>query len=859
MSKMYSTSRGVYKPIRYLLQCRWRAFARSLVQLSCWEVLWGCVCLADLWLVSSAIAFVPRGGPGFLAIDTASWVFSLLAWADVCVHLKRSLLDETLKMRSVKSVSWEYLLLWFWVDAVASVPVYVLLGLVGARPLLAGAFVLVKLVRAYRACQRCFCRKIWALDAAVQGDCHGYDRLEPGWRMPSVLWLLNLPGAFTSLALMAHANACIWAVSHPGWDSETGLGDGLADYGEAFYRMNLELAIDTTRFPGLQVLLSVERLVISGYILFWIVMWTHVAREERATSLAPRRTLQYLRLHGTSKETYLQVEKFLREVSSFLRVKGDFELTMSKALPADLSWKVREELWSQRLLSLSLLSEVNKWDRDIIGELAQRVTEEVYAPNILVCSEGDPATSAYYVLSGELRVDSSLAEDKPIAPFTRGMWLGERALVNHNLCRSGTVFAGGGTACSLMVVPAEDFHVLLEEADLTQKFQEFCREHIWRGLCGRCGALGDHFADGCPLIGGGASGCNTPVSLAADSPNVSIRVRTPRAAASARAASAVAQIAQAPWELQVFLRERKMEHLLPFLERLGVHDLFGLELLEASDLRGAMEKEHHTLTDEEARLVSRQSIQDFREHANGKSLHLAQAFYAQHHIFLSHYKVEGGTEAALMRQELEQLLQAEHPAVIRGMESPIFLDSEDLESTDDILARVRSSSNLVLLLTNGVLTRPWCLIEIATAVRHGVEVIPVEVSKPGNQFEIPDEAFYAGLTRGDLMSKQARDLVLETGFSLSEVAACVRQVFKRIVLPYSPHRPASSRKPELQKVLKACRTRKAVVSAQSSLRSTNPGMAQSMASRISYDFCPNSSAGTSVGTVDERLCFECEP
>jgi len=338
-----------------------------------------------------------------------------------------------------------------------------------------------------------------------------------------------------------------------------------------------------------------------------------------------------------------------------------------------------------------------------------------------------------------------------------------------------------------------------------------------------------------------------------------MRLRTPRAAASARAASAVAQIASAPWELQVFLRERKMEHLLPFLEKLGVHDLFGLELVEASDIRGAMEKEHHTLTDEEARLVSRQSIQDFREHANGQSLHLAQAFHSQHYIFLSHYKVEGGTEAALMRQELEQLLRAEHPAVIRGMESPIFLDSEDLESTDDILARVRSSSNLVLLLTSGVLTRPWCLIEIATAVRHGVEVIPVEVSKPGNQFEIPNEAFYAGLAGGDLLSRQGAGLILETGFGLDEVAASVRQVFKRIVLPYSPHRPASSRKPELQKVLKACRTRKADVSAKSSLRSSSAGMAQSIASRVSYDFCPNSSTGTSIGCVDERLSFECGP
>jgi len=193
-----------------------------------------------------------------------------------------------------------------------------------------------------------------------------------------------------------------------------------------------------------------------------------------------------------------------------------------------------------------------------------------------------------------------------------------------------------------------------------------------------------------------------------------------------------------------------------------------------------------------------------------------------------------------------QLLQTEQPAAIRGMPSPIFLDSEDLERTDDILTRVRCSSNLILLLTKGVLTRPWCLIEITAAIQDGVQVIPVEVSKPGNEFTIPDEYFYLQLATGALLTSEANEVVREAGLELSEVAASVRQVFKRIVLPYSPHRPASHRRPELLKVLRACRTRKAAVSARSSLRSSGNSSMSGDVSRLSYDWAPNGSVGSST-------------
>merc|ERR1719157_311183 len=88
-----------------------------------------------------------------------------------------------------------------------------------------------------------------------------------------------------------------------------------------------------------------------------------------------------------------------------------------------------------------------------------------------------------------------------------------------------------------------------------------------------------------------------------------------------------------------------------------------------------------------------------------------------HFAFLSHYKVEAGTEAALMRSELEQIINDTegHPA--QNLDVPIFLDSEDLTDLVLLMEAVQKSHNLVLILTKGVLTRPWCLVEIVVAVQ----------------------------------------------------------------------------------------------------------------------------------------------
>ena len=113
------------------------------------------------------------------------------------------------------------------------------------------------------------------------------------------------------------------------------------------------------------------------------------------------------------------------------------------------------------------------------------------------------------------------------------------------------------------------------------------------------------------------------------------------------------------------------------------------------------------------------------------------------------------------------------------------------------LAHVKRSHYLVLLLTPGILSRPWCLVEIATAQRNKVHILPVEVQRPGMKFQYPDDAFYENFRTGGNLTNADQDLLLKHAITISELEASIRQVFKKIAQPFSPHKSRQIRKAEL--------------------------------------------------------------
>lgn len=99
----------------------------------------------------------------------------------------------------------------------------------------------------------------------------------------------------------------------------------------------------------------------------------------------------------------------------------------------------------------------------------------------------------------------------------------------------------------------------------------------------------------------------------------------------------------------------------------------------------------------------------------------AREIYA---CFLSHYKMEAAADARYMHDTLRKMLRC-----------PVFLDSSALNDLRELISEgLSKSETLLLLATRGVLTRPWCLIELFEAARKGKPIIVLQISNGGFAF-----------------------------------------------------------------------------------------------------------------------------
>ena len=91
--------------------------------------------------------------------------------------------------------------------------------------------------------------------------------------------------------------------------------------------------------------------------------------------------------------------------------------------------------------------------------------------------------------------------------------------------------------------------------------------------------------------------------------------------------------------------------------------------------------------------------------------------------FLSHYKVEAGSDARYLSDLIRRMV---------GVEA--FLDSANLDDLSKLFSDgVHKSATLVLLATENVLKRPWCLLELWEAHRKRLPVIVMPIA--GRNFE----------------------------------------------------------------------------------------------------------------------------
>ena len=132
---------------------------------------------------------------------------------------------------------------------------------------------------------------------------------------------------------------------------------------------------------------------------------------------------------------------------------------------------------------------------------------------------------------------------------------------------------------------------------------------------------------------------------------------------------------------------------------------------------------------------------------------------------LVHVFAEAAADARQIKDKLCEKLGA-----------PVFIDSDDLMDLRQLQLQVTQSDVLVLFQTRNLLTRPWCLVEIFTALKNEVPIVAVcvagafpydfaDAQKFLDNFEVELEARNPG----------AGEVVRQCGIELGEMAELLRE------------------------------------------------------------------------------------
>lgn len=819
----------------------------------CWDICAVVMLLFEIWLTPFRFFFLAEmaAPPSLLLIQHVCTGF----WSmDIVLNFFTGYVQKDQLILDCRRCARNYLHNWFVIDLIATIPYDLLIAAATGSEMTSTIRVtkVTKVVKTLR-----FLKMVRAMQIMYRMDqADRHNALFSKFKA-----ILKPIQVLLGLCVLAHTNGClfstqVWAESdfetmdkavdmymYCFWWAYTGLTTGsigsgtgveapdlLAIGGSTIGRWVFDMVLATQRMALIAVGI-VWVAILSGS---WVLETTHWHAQKRATTM-------YLQRHKVTNKTQVQVLWSLRETIKARELQRQFFELMSHELSQSLRRNICQELWTTRLLSLGLLRHVSDWHEDLIPELTLLVMEEVLAAKSVLFREGEVSSHGYCIFEGKLLVIATSGD----VTFYKNMWVGEKALVNPQLRRSGTTMAKATS--TLISVPGEGFHALLSRYGIMELFHKFVSEELWKGLCGRCGALGDHFTHQCPHMFHGLGAEEDPddanwIKLTYLRTKSMFRAGMMKTSSLSSSSSTLPALAN---NLDNFLRAQERSWLTPFLQEMNVTTLDQLAHLDLTVLQSEVAAAGHSLTAEDQQAISKPVINKFvmAQQDNTQSV-LIVAHREDHFLFLSHYKREAGTEASLMRSELERILQEGESPAPTNCKTPIFLDSEDLQNLKDLQQRVGRSHNLVLLLTSNVLTRPWVLVEVVTAIREGVRVVPVILQKGFDDFKLPDEDWYERMKSGKLLDQSGLKVLSECGIKAEDVCNVLRTVFQRIAVTYSPHRTEKIRRAELQALLKQCRTKRKAVKLSNTGTSSEDDL---------FDFASASSCSYSRGSAHYQM------
>ena len=101
----------------------------------------------------------------------------------------------------------------------------------------------------------------------------------------------------------------------------------------------------------------------------------------------------------------------------------------------------------------------------------------------------------------------------------------------------------------------------------------------------------------------------------------------------------------------------------------------------------------------------------------------------------------------------------------------MFLDSDDLSDLRNLLQHVMQTKVLVLLQTKSVLTRPWVIIELFTAITHDVPIVSLNVQNANPYNYAEAESFLMHFDEEiDIANPGAAQLLIDMGIDPVDVA-----------------------------------------------------------------------------------------
>ena len=198
----------------------------------------------------------------------------------------------------------------------------------------------------------------------------------------------------------------------------------------------------------------------------------------------------------------------------------------------------------------------------------------------------------------------------------------------------------------------------------------------------------------------------------------------------------------------------------------------------------------------------------FAEHSQRRALKRYFEGWSVHGdfaVFLSHFKIKAAAEARILKNELVRSF--------RVKQEQVFLDSDNLTDLRQLLKHIADSDAIALLYTKGVLSRPWCLLELMAAVENKV---PIFVIRVANAFGDSDPAAEMKTILDDLPGFLARknpsaEATLKTvNHNPTEIANVLKPVLapadgaaKLEVVTFDPHQGTDMLKAQISQMAEA--------------------------------------------------------